>query len=228
MLTIRHIRHWYEPRLPHAVFLDGLYAGMLKDDQLPINAPQGRYLLKVQFGGRVPIGKNGKSIDVSVSSTKQIEVPKNGDVESKEYLMLRVQQGDVYSEARLYQPGDPTFKLGAIGTTLTGNYYISSDKVNITLSNGSEVQAYLRAHYNDECKMKLEYSSTATFEEATLLEDYVGFTSLYASLVRADNGLEILDHSKGTMSQPDLVTIRKKAKGSSYSTFEEIVLSQVL
>lgn len=81
MLTIRHIRHWYEPRLPHAVFLDGLYAGMLKDDQLQLNAPRGNYDLKVQFGGRVPIGKSGKTIDVSVSSTKQIEVPYVGDVE---------------------------------------------------------------------------------------------------------------------------------------------------
>ena len=81
MLTIRHIRHWYEPRLPHAVFLDGLYAGMLKDDQLRLDAPRGNYDLKVQFGGRVPIGKSGKTIDVSVSSTKQIEVPYVGDVE---------------------------------------------------------------------------------------------------------------------------------------------------
>ena len=81
MLTIRHIRHWYEPRFPHAVFLDGLYAGMLKDDQLQLNAPRGNYDLKVQFGGRVPIGKSGKTIDVSVSSTKQIEVPYVGDVE---------------------------------------------------------------------------------------------------------------------------------------------------
>lgn len=81
MLTIRHIRHWYEPRLPHAVFLDDLYAGMLKDDRLQLNAPRGNYDLKVQFGGRVPIGKSGKTIDVSVSSTKQIEVPYVGDVE---------------------------------------------------------------------------------------------------------------------------------------------------
>lgn len=81
MLTIRHIRHWYEPRLPHVVFLDGLYAGMLKDDRLLINAPRGNYDLKVQFGGRVLIGKSGKSIDISVSSTKQIEVSGIGDVE---------------------------------------------------------------------------------------------------------------------------------------------------
>lgn len=81
MLTIIHIRHWYEPRLPHVVFLDGLYAGMLKDDRLQLNAPKGKYDLKIQFGGRVLIGKSGKSIDISLSSTKQIEVSGVGDVE---------------------------------------------------------------------------------------------------------------------------------------------------
>lgn len=81
MLTIRHQRHWYEPKLPHAVFLDGLYAGMLKDDLLQLDAPMGNYTLKVQFGGSVPIGKNGKSIDVSVSSTEHVEVARNGNTE---------------------------------------------------------------------------------------------------------------------------------------------------
>ena len=81
MLTIGHQRHWYEPKLPHAVFLDGLYAGMLKDDLLQLDAPMGNYTLKVQFGGRVPIGKNGKSIDVSVSSTEHVEVARNGNTE---------------------------------------------------------------------------------------------------------------------------------------------------
>ena len=81
MLTIRHQRHWYEPKLPHAVFLDGLYAGMLKDDLLQLDAPMGNYTLKVQFGGRVPIGKNGKSIDVSVSSTEHVEVARIGNTE---------------------------------------------------------------------------------------------------------------------------------------------------
>jgi len=63
------------------VFLDGLYAGMLKDGRLQLNAPHGNYELKVQFGGRVPIGKRGKSIDISVSSTMPIKVPITGDVE---------------------------------------------------------------------------------------------------------------------------------------------------
>lgn len=63
------------------VFLDGLYAGMLKDGRLQLNAPHGNYELKVQFGGRVPIGKRGKSIDILVSSTRPIKVPITGDVE---------------------------------------------------------------------------------------------------------------------------------------------------
>lgn len=81
MLTIRHKRHWYEPKVPHAVFLDGLYAGMLKNDMLCLAVPRGSYELKVQCGGRLPIGRNGKSIDLSLSSTKRIEVPRSGDVE---------------------------------------------------------------------------------------------------------------------------------------------------
>ena len=30
ILTIRHKRHWYEPKLPHSVFLNGYFVGMMK------------------------------------------------------------------------------------------------------------------------------------------------------------------------------------------------------
>ena len=73
MLTIQHTRHWYEPRLPHLVFLDGHYAGALQDDELHLAAPAGLYQLRVQFGGRISIGKSGHSIDLSLSSTLQLE-----------------------------------------------------------------------------------------------------------------------------------------------------------
>lgn len=79
-LTIRHKRHWFEPKLPHSVFLNGYFVGMLKDDQLRGEVPPGSYALRVQFGGRIPIGKKGKSIDLSVSSTAQVEVPQEGDI----------------------------------------------------------------------------------------------------------------------------------------------------
>ena len=42
MLTIRHIRHWYEPRLPHAVFLDGLFAGMVGKTHVTDTGTDGR------------------------------------------------------------------------------------------------------------------------------------------------------------------------------------------
>jgi hypothetical protein len=79
-LTIRHKRHWFEPKLPHSVFLNSYFVGMLKDDRLRGEVPPGSYALRVQFGGRIPIGKKGKSIDLSVSSTAQVEVPQEGDI----------------------------------------------------------------------------------------------------------------------------------------------------
>ena len=79
-LTIHHNRHWYEPKLPHAVFVNGYYVGMVKDSDLRIEIPASSYSLKVQFGGLIPLGKSGKSLDLSVSSTAQVEVPQEGDV----------------------------------------------------------------------------------------------------------------------------------------------------
>lgn len=49
ILTIRQKRHWYEPKLPHAVFLNGFYAGTLKDDQL--QGDQKRYYKIVTIVG---------------------------------------------------------------------------------------------------------------------------------------------------------------------------------
>ena len=79
-LTIRHKRHWFEPRLPHAVFLNGCFVGMLNKDLLRGEIPSGNYSLRVQFGGLIPLGKSGKSIDMSLSSTEQVEVPPTGEV----------------------------------------------------------------------------------------------------------------------------------------------------
>lgn len=77
MLIVRHIRHWYEPKLPHAIFINGYFAGMMKDNDACIEVPPGSYSLRVQFGGPLRLGKSGKSIDLSLSSTTQVEVSKN-------------------------------------------------------------------------------------------------------------------------------------------------------
>ncbi len=74
VLIIRHKRRWYELKLPHAVFINGQFLGMIKERDVRIIAPAGSYSLRVQFGGRIPIGKHGKSIDLSVSSTEQVQL----------------------------------------------------------------------------------------------------------------------------------------------------------
>lgn len=100
-LTVSHQRRFYEPRLPHLVFIDGLYAGTVEQAastsssgkrgtsdstqasrlgthrgvsalQTPI--PRGTYTLRIQFGGRVPLGKSGRTVDLSLSSTTQISI----------------------------------------------------------------------------------------------------------------------------------------------------------
>ena len=67
-LTLRHQRRFYEPRLPHLIFIDDLYAGTMQDET-QIQMPAGHYKMRVQFGGKIPLGKSGKSVDLSVSST---------------------------------------------------------------------------------------------------------------------------------------------------------------
>lgn len=49
MLTVRHNRHWYEPKLPHAVFVNGYYAGMVKDGDLRIEIPAAFMFTKLLF-----------------------------------------------------------------------------------------------------------------------------------------------------------------------------------
>ena len=61
--------------MPHLLFVDGLYAGTMRGDEYSIRMPSGRYRLRVQFGGVVPLGKSGRTVDLSVSSEKEgIEV----------------------------------------------------------------------------------------------------------------------------------------------------------
>ena len=61
MLIVRHIRHWYEPKLPHAVFLNDYFVGMMKDNDACIEVPSGTYSLRVQFGGPLRLGKAARA-----------------------------------------------------------------------------------------------------------------------------------------------------------------------
>ncbi len=90
VLTIRHKRRWYELKLPHAVFINGQFLGMMKDRDVRIVVPAGSYSLRVQFGGRIPIGKRGRSIDLSVSSTEQVQLTQHQEAVCEFYDRERI------------------------------------------------------------------------------------------------------------------------------------------
>ena len=77
-LTIRHQRHFFEPRLPHFVFIDGHYAATIQGDETTMQIPSGNYTLRIQCGGRMPlrllsrITRSQRYVDLSLSSTTQL------------------------------------------------------------------------------------------------------------------------------------------------------------
>lgn len=79
-LTIRHQRHLFEPRLPHSVFIDNLYAATIQGDETSMQIPPGKYTLRIQCGGRLPLrllnrfSRHQRSLDLSVSSTTQLHI----------------------------------------------------------------------------------------------------------------------------------------------------------
>ncbi len=79
-LTIRHQRHFFEPRLPHFVFIDDHYAATMQGDEMTMQIPSGNYTLRIQCGGRLPlrlltrITRSQRSVDLSVSSTSQLHI----------------------------------------------------------------------------------------------------------------------------------------------------------
>lgn len=52
-LTIRHQRHFFEPRLTHFVFIDDHYAATMQGDETTMQIPSGKYALRIQCGGRM-------------------------------------------------------------------------------------------------------------------------------------------------------------------------------
>lgn len=79
-LTIRHQRHFFEPRLPHFVFIDGHYAATMQGDETTMQIPSGNYALRIQCGGRLAlrllsrITRSRRTVDLSVSSSTQLHI----------------------------------------------------------------------------------------------------------------------------------------------------------
>ena len=100
ILTIRHKRHFLEPRLPRFIFLWPLTTArgapnklipisydnrpivlLMRGDELKVDLPYNYCDLRVQCGGQIPlrlisrIRKKATHLDLSVSSTTRLEMP---------------------------------------------------------------------------------------------------------------------------------------------------------
>lgn len=73
-LKIVHNRHFWEPRLPHLIFIDDRLVCIMRGDSVTIELPNGSYALRIQCGGRIVFGKKQRSLDLSVSSTSNINI----------------------------------------------------------------------------------------------------------------------------------------------------------
>ena len=61
-------------QMPHQVILHGRLAGVMRTPQARLHLPAGYYMLTIRTGSFVPVGKKGKTLDMTVSSTLPIQV----------------------------------------------------------------------------------------------------------------------------------------------------------
>lgn len=60
--------------MPHQVILNGRLTGVMSTPQARLHLPAGYYMLTIRTGSFVPVGKKGKTLDMTVSSTLPIQV----------------------------------------------------------------------------------------------------------------------------------------------------------
>lgn len=65
--------------MPFLVFIDGAYAGPLTDGTLCLDVPTGNYDVRLQMGGTLPLGRSGKTVDLSLSSTASAGTKRDKD-----------------------------------------------------------------------------------------------------------------------------------------------------
>ena len=74
MLVIHRKHRKFEPLLPLVIAVNDQIVSVMKGNMQAIEAPHGSYSVRVQLGGRIPIGRKGRSLDLSLSGTTQVEL----------------------------------------------------------------------------------------------------------------------------------------------------------
>ena len=77
-LVITHRQKDYLLKMPYQVVLNGRLAGIMRTPQARLRLPAGYYSVTIRTGSYIPVGKKGKTIDMTLSATKTIMVGDEG------------------------------------------------------------------------------------------------------------------------------------------------------
>ena len=73
-LIITHRQRDYLLKMPYHVIINGRPIGVMRTPQARLRLPAGYYTVTIRTGSFVPLGKNGKTIDMTLSATETIMV----------------------------------------------------------------------------------------------------------------------------------------------------------
>ena len=74
VLVITHKDSNFRLPLPYQVFINGKFAGVMTKPQAWLQLPAGKYVVTICFGGTFRIGKRGKMLDLTLSSTEVVNI----------------------------------------------------------------------------------------------------------------------------------------------------------
>ena len=73
-LIITHRQKYYLLKMPYQVIINGRPVGVMRTPQARLRLPAGYYIVTIRTGSFVPLGKKGKTIDMTLSATETIMV----------------------------------------------------------------------------------------------------------------------------------------------------------
>ena len=73
-LIITHRQKYYLLKMPYQVIINGRPVGVMRTPQARLRLPAGYYTVTIRTGKYIPVGKKGKTIDMTLSATETIMV----------------------------------------------------------------------------------------------------------------------------------------------------------
>lgn len=77
-LIITHRQKDYLLKMPYQVIINGRLVGVMRTPQARLRLPAGYYIITIRTGSYVPVGKKGKTIDMTFSTTEAVKISDTG------------------------------------------------------------------------------------------------------------------------------------------------------